>query len=146
MLDDEDPADAVLAQSEFSLQAMVQHSLLGLGPEAVGMFLDTACLLAGEDEHAAMSVWRAWHGSRKAEAALRQLKNRHLLLVRPKSLSPFAGPLHTPVMELWMHDVLRWYGRRVVRGQAELEGLRHKGSRLWVHNGRVEPQVGWHLD
>jgi hypothetical protein len=126
-----DPRAATLGQSENYLQTAMHYSLHGVPDTAVGMFLDAACVLCGRPEADMLLAWRQWHGD-DASSFLVLLKSRHLVRTDADG-------------RLQVHDVLRWFGRRVVLGKAnggKDAGL--EGSRLWVQDGRVaghDPQV-----
>jgi hypothetical protein len=126
-----DPLAATLGQSEDYLQTAMQYSLHCVPDAAVGMFLDAACVLCGRAEADVLLAWRQWHGD-DAGSLLVLLKSRHLVRTD-------AGG------RLQVHDVLRWFGRRVVLGKAKgcTDAGLH-GSRLWVQDGKVaghDPQV-----
>jgi hypothetical protein len=102
----------------------MQYSLQGVPNKAVGMFLDAACVLCGRPEDDVLLAWRQWHGD-DAGSLLVLLKSRHLVRTDPDG--------HVQV-----HDVLRWFGRRVVLGKAKgATDAALEGSRLWVQDGRV---------
>jgi hypothetical protein len=122
---DLDPHEAVFGVSESKLQATMQYSLHGVPGAAVGMFLDAACVLHGRAEVDALIAWVRWHGD-LAAPYLKLLKTRSMVSVDGSG-------------RLQVHDVLRWFGRRVVtgkgRGSADQGAL--QGSRLWVQDGNV---------
>jgi hypothetical protein len=123
-----DPCAAALGQSENFLQKTMQYSLQGLPPHAVCMFLDAACVMFGRAEADILMAWQGWHGDDAHDLEL--LKSRHLVTVDA------AGNLQ-------VHDVLRWFGRRVVLGKAGIDPALH-GRRLWVVDGKIVghgPQV-----
>jgi hypothetical protein len=131
---DLDPHEAVYAVSESRLQATMQYSLHGLPEAAVGMFLDTACVLHGRPEGDALLAWRQWHGD-QAGPCLKLLKISNTV-----TADSFG--------RLQVHDVLRWFARRVVLGKGKGKGNADQaalhGSRLWVQDGSIAgcgPQV-----
>jgi hypothetical protein len=129
---DLDPHEAVYAVSESRLQATMQYSLHGLPEAAVGMFLDAACVLHGREEGDALRAWRQWHGD-QAGPCLKLLKIRSMV-----TADAFG--------QLQVHDVLRWFGRRVVlgKGKASADQAALHGSRLWLQDGKIagrRPQV-----
>jgi hypothetical protein len=115
--------------SEGRLKGVLLHSLAGLDPVGVSMFLDAATILRGVPLEEAMAVWTAWHGA-AAAAFFNELTRRCLLGVDAWGL-------------LLMHDVLVVLGRGLVL--SETPGLEsHWGSRVWMEGGNVvgRQQVG----
>jgi hypothetical protein len=115
--------------SEGRLKGVLLHSLAGLHPDGVNMFLDAATIMRGWGLERAMEVWTAWHGP-AAAAFFQELTRRCLLGVDAND-------------GLLVHDVLAVLGRGVVL--SETPGLeRHWGSRVWVEGGNVvgRQQVG----
>jgi hypothetical protein len=107
--------------SEGRLKGVLLHSLAGLHPVGVNMFLDAATIMRGwhleaPDYHpwrGAMAVWTAWHGP-AAAAFFKELTRRCLLGVDAEG-------------ELVVHDVLVVLGRGLVL--SETPGLeRHWGA------------------
>jgi hypothetical protein len=118
-----------LEGSEGWLQRVLLHSLAGLDPVGVSMFLGAATILRGWPMEEAMEVWTVWQGP-VAAAAFKELTRRCLLGVDPER-------------RLVMHDVLVALGRSAVLCESPvLEG--HRGSRVWIEGGKVvgHQQVG----
>jgi hypothetical protein len=115
--------------SEGRLKGVLLHSLAGLHPVGVNMFLDAATILRGWPREVAMAVWTTCHGP-AAAAFFKELTRRCLLGVDSEG-------------DLVVHDVLVVLGRGVVL--SETLGLeRHWGSRVWMEGGEVvgRQQVG----
>jgi hypothetical protein len=129
----DDPIHAANGESENLLARVLLHSLVGMRPAAVSMFLDVACVLQGQPAASAKAVWQQqWHED--AESCFRLLLTRNLLTVTLEEDSN----TRTTVEVLQMHDVLKWLGRCVVRGESGAAALQeHVGSRLWVQDGSV---------
>jgi hypothetical protein len=107
----------------------MQYSLQGLPAKGAAMFLDAACVLCGRPEADALLAWQQLHGH-DVGGLLELLKSRHLVAVGDGG-------------HVLVHDVLRWFARRVVLGKAGTDPAVH-GSRLWVQHGEVaghDPQV-----
>jgi hypothetical protein len=124
-----DPYQEVLGETEGKLHTTMQYSLHGVPEVAVHMFLDVACVLHGRRQQELLLVWRQWHGA-QADSCLRLLKNRNLV-------SGDGGALR-------VHDVLRWFGRRVVSGVSEVTATLKgsvTGSRLWIKDNQL---AGYH--
>jgi hypothetical protein len=131
----DDPVHAAYGDSERALAKVLLHSLVGMSAAAVNMFLDAACVLHGQP---VANVVPVWHGqwAEEYKSCVRLLLTRNLLTTEWKFIK---GTLEEV---LQMHDVLRWLGRSVVRGESGAAQLQeHVGSRLWVQDGSV---VGGH--
>jgi hypothetical protein len=116
--------------SEGRLRGVLLHSLAGLDPIGLNMFLDAASIMRGWPLEQAMAVWTAWHGP-AAAAFFKELTWRCLLGVVAVT------------RQVQMHDVLVVLGRGVILSETpELEC--HWGSRVWMEGGKVvgRQQVG----
>jgi hypothetical protein len=146
----DDPIHAAYGDSERLLARVLLHSLEGMPPAAVSMFLDVACVLHGQPVAAAKAFWQGlW--PEQFENCFRLLLTRNLLTVQIQGaqmysirewygkLSSVPEALKVPKMEvLEIHDVLKWLGRSVVRGESGAAQLQeHVGSRLWVQDGSM---------
>jgi hypothetical protein len=67
-----------VGDTDEKLRGVLLHSLTGLHPVGVNMFLDAATIMRGWGREWAMAVWTAWHGP-AAAAFFKELTRRCLL-------------------------------------------------------------------
>jgi hypothetical protein len=108
--------------SEGALEGVLAHSLAGLSPRHISMFLDVATILRGQPVDVVMAVWTAWH-SPAAVTFYKNLVRRNLVDADEEG-------------KLVIHDVLVALGRGIIlHSKPGLE--EHFGSRLWLQDGKV---------
>jgi hypothetical protein len=108
--------------SEGALEGVLIHSLAGLAPPRVSMFLDVATILRGQRIDTVRAVWAAWHGP-AAPNYYDDLVRRCLVETDSRG-------------RLVVHDVLTVLGRGIILHKHP-KFKEHFGSRLWTEGYNV---------
>jgi hypothetical protein len=107
------------------LHGILVTSFNSLTQAPQNMFLDVVSVLCGGDSRSALLVWNSWWEGARGSLDLLQ----RLALVR------IDKKKHT----LQVHDLIRSFGRGILRGTVEVEpagkAMSFVGSRVWVEDG-----------
>jgi hypothetical protein len=128
--------DAPDVDPKIRLERVLLYSFDTLSSIEQQMFLDAATVLAGQPQHLALAVWKAWH-MHDMQPAFDNLVQRSLLEPSVPGQAATGGLLK-------MHDVLRYLGRGIVlgRGRYPSSYSTYVGSRLFVSRW-CEEEDGW---